>query len=39
MKNVRRDEVIPGQFRFGHNNLYSRYLHETGTKIAQSGLK
>ena len=24
---------------FGHNSFYSRYLHETETKIAQTGLK
>ena len=32
-------EVIPGRFRSSHNNFYSRYLHETGTKISQTGLK
>ena len=25
--------------RFGHNSFYSRYLHGTETKIAQTGLK
>ena len=34
-----RNEIIPGRFCFGHNSFYSRYLHETGAKIAQTGLK
>ena len=34
-----RNEVNPGAFRFGHSIIYNRCLHETGTKITQTGLK
>ena len=30
---------VPERFRFDHNGFYSRHLHETETKIAQTGLK
>ncbi len=30
---------FPGRFRFGHNIIYNRCLHETGMKNAQTGLK
>ena len=36
---ARQNEIVPGRFRFGRNSFFSRYLHETRTKIAQTDLK
>ena len=34
-----QNEIIPGRSRPGHNSSHSRYLHESGTKTTQTGLK
>ena len=34
-----REKIKPGGFQFGHNNFCNDCLHETPTKIAQTGLK
>ena len=34
-----REKIKPGRFHFGHNNVCNDCLHETPTKIAQTGLK